>query len=151
MIAVLAAAIEVLAGLIENLPLLEVTLLIVRVVVPAFVTTTLSLPVLPSAVFPNATDLRLTENAVPVPLTATVSRGVDPLCTKMMFPFWRPLAVGVNVILNAPSSPGCIVPLAGLTAYRAFVEVMLLMTRAALPVFVTATLSVFEAAITTNP
>jgi hypothetical protein len=129
----------------------DVTLLIVSVAAPAFVTMTLSLELPVTGTFPNATDLRLTENPVPVPLTATVSRMVDALCVNTMVPFWTPVTAGVNVILNVLLAPGCIVPLAGLTAYRAFVDVTLLITRGAVPVFVTVTLSGFPVAITTNP
>jgi hypothetical protein len=73
------------------------------------------------------------------------------LCTKTIFPFWRPFTVGVNVILNVLFAPGCIVPLVGLTVYRAFDDVTLLITSAAVPVFVTDTLSGFPVAITTIP
>jgi hypothetical protein len=68
-----------------------------------------------------------------------------------MFPFWMPVTVGVNVSLNVPSAPGCIVPLAGFTVYRGFVDVTLLITSGAAPVFVTVTLSDFPVATTTNP
>jgi hypothetical protein len=149
--ALAAAAIEAAVGLTVNDPLPDVTLLIVSVVVPAFLTMTLSLEGLATGIFPKATNLRSTENPVPVPLTATVSRTVGALCAKTMFPFWRPFAVGVNVMVNALRAPGCIVPAAGFTENRAFVDVTPLITSGAVPVFVTATLSGFPVAITTNP
>jgi hypothetical protein len=76
---------------------------------------------------------------------------VDALCVNTIFPFWTPVTAGVNVILNVLLALGSIVPFAGVTAYRAFVDVTLLITRGAVPVFVTVTLSGFPVAITTNP
>ena len=56
-----------------NAPFVEATALTVSVVPPAFVTMTLSFFDVPVGTPPNAIDLLLGENAVPVPVTDTVS------------------------------------------------------------------------------
>jgi hypothetical protein len=57
----------------------------------------------------------------------------------------------VNVILNVLFAPGCIVPLPGFTVNLALLDVTLLITRGAVPVFVMDTLSGFPVAKATNP
>jgi hypothetical protein len=88
------------AGLTVNTLLLDVTLLIVSVVGPAFVTTTLSSLFCPSGTSPNGTVFRLRAKpgSIPVPLTATVSGELDALWMKMTFPVCAAVFAGVNVM-----------------------------------------------------
>ena len=87
-------------GLNLNAVLVEVTLPITSVTAPTLVTTTLSSLPPPRATVPNGTERRVTVNppVPPVPLRATVSGEVDPVCRKTAFPVWRFVFAGVNVM-----------------------------------------------------
>jgi hypothetical protein len=110
---------------------------------PPFETITVSVCVEPTSRLPKATLTGVAVNPVSRPQALRPRIDGDPaaLCVKVSVPVWEPALGGVIVTTNRPLADGAIEPPTGATTKSGLLEATDEMSREAVPVFVTVTVS----------